>query len=148
VLFATTNNDRYLKEADRRFWPVKTAEIAIEALRRDRDQLWAEAAQREREGASIVLRRDLWAAARIEQQAREVEDPWDDFLIKAAGTIEQDEERVFTSDLLEVVLGIQKSRLLDRDAKRLAKCMRRLGWSGPAPIRIGDNVARGYYRKV
>ena len=24
VLFATTNNDQYLKEADRRFWPVKT----------------------------------------------------------------------------------------------------------------------------
>ena len=64
VLFATTNNDRYLKEADRRFWPVKTTNIDIEALKRDRDQLWAEAAQREREGASIVLRRELWEAAR------------------------------------------------------------------------------------
>jgi hypothetical protein len=40
VLFATTNNDQYLKEADRRFWPIKTTEIDIAALRRDRDQLW------------------------------------------------------------------------------------------------------------
>ena len=76
--FATTNNDRYLKEVDRRFWPVKTGEIDIEALRRDRDQLWAEASQREAEGVSIVLRRDLWGAARIEQEAREEHDPWDD----------------------------------------------------------------------
>lgn len=44
VLFATTNNDQYLKEADRRFWPLKTKEIDIEALKCDRDQLWVEAA--------------------------------------------------------------------------------------------------------
>jgi hypothetical protein len=53
VLFATTNNDAYLKEADRRFWPIKTTVIDSDALRRDRDQLWAEAAAREG-GAHIV----------------------------------------------------------------------------------------------
>ena len=37
VLFATTNNDRYLKEADRRFWPVRITSIDSEALTRDRD---------------------------------------------------------------------------------------------------------------
>ena len=36
VLFATTNDDRYLKEADRRFWPVKTGSIDIGALARVR----------------------------------------------------------------------------------------------------------------
>jgi predicted P-loop ATPase len=44
ILFATTNNDQHLKEADRRFWPVRTTTIDIAALKRDRDQLWAEAA--------------------------------------------------------------------------------------------------------
>jgi hypothetical protein len=43
-LLATTNNSEYLKEADRRFWPIKTTMIDSDALRRDRDQLWAEAA--------------------------------------------------------------------------------------------------------
>jgi predicted P-loop ATPase len=80
VLFATTNDDRYLKAADRRFWPVKTSAtgvIDIEALGKDRDQLWAEAAAREPD-ESILLRRELWNTARIEQEAREESDPWDD----------------------------------------------------------------------
>jgi hypothetical protein len=103
VLFATTNNDRYLKEADRRFWPLKTKEIDIEALKRDRDQLWAEAAHYENKDALIVLRRELWNAARLEQEAREEYDPWDDILIETVGTIEQGQERVFSRDLLETV---------------------------------------------
>jgi hypothetical protein len=88
ILFATTNDDRYLKMADRRFWPVRTTTIDIEALRRDRDHLWAEAAQRESEGTSIVLDRRLWSAARVEQEAREERDPWDDVLAETVGTIE------------------------------------------------------------
>ena len=148
VLFATTNNDRYLKEADRRFWPVKTTKIDIETLGRDRNQLWAEATLREKEGASIVLRRELWKVAGAEQQAREEYDPWDDVLVEVAGTIEQEQERVFSRDLLEIVLGIHKSKLLDRDSKRLGKCMRRLGWKGPEVIRIGDKRTSGYYREL
>ena len=148
VLFATTNNDRYLKEPDRRFWPVKTTDIDIEVLKRDRDQLWAEAAQREHEGASIVLRRELWEAAGAEQQAREEYDPWDDVLAEATGEIEQGEERIFSRDLLAIVLGIHQSKLLNRDTTRLAKCMRRLKWKGPEVIRIGNKRTSGYCRPI
>ncbi len=145
VLFATTNNDQYLKEADRRFWPVKTTTIDIAALKRDRDQLWAEASAQE-PGASIVLRRELWAAAYAEQEAREESDPWDDVLSQTIGTVEQNEERVFSRDLLKTVLEINPSKQRDVDTKRLGRGMRRLGWSGPKPIRIGDSVGKGYTR--
>jgi hypothetical protein len=148
VLFATTNNDRYLKEADRRFWPIKTTEIDIEALGRDRDQLWAEAAQRDREGASIVLRRELWKAAGAEQEAREDHDPWDDVLVDAVGDIEQGEERVSSTDLLSILLKIEVSRQRDLDYKRLGRCMRRLGWSGPKFIRISGQPKMGYRRSI
>jgi predicted P-loop ATPase len=107
-----------LKEPDRRFWPVRTTTIDIEALRRDRDQLWAEAAQRESESVSIVLDRGLWDPARIEQEAREEADPWDDILSELIGTIEQGEERVEASDLLTTVLGIHPSKQRDVDYKR------------------------------
>jgi hypothetical protein len=146
ILFATTNNDRYLKEADRRFWPVKTTSIDIEALTRDRDQLWGEAAQREAEGASIVLQYALREIARLEQEAREDYDPWDDKLINASGTIEQSEERVSSIDLLEIVLGIHISRQRDVDFKRLGRCMRRLGWNGPKKTVIADKQVKGYTR--
>jgi hypothetical protein len=148
ILFATTNNDRYLKEPDRRFWPVPTTTIDIEALKRDRDQLWAEAAQRESEGVSIILDRKLWDPARIEQEAREEADPWDDVLSEVIGTVEQGEERAETSELLTTVLGIHPSKQRDIDYKRLSRCMRRLGWDGPKKIRISGKPRRGYARLV
>jgi hypothetical protein len=148
IFFATTNDLQYLKEADRRFWPVPTSTINIEALRQDRDQLWAEAAQREREGASIVLDPALWGPASIEQQKREEADPWDAVLAETVGDVEQGEERVSTTDLLTLVLGIHLSKQTDVHYKRLGRCMRRLGWSGPKAIRIGNNRAKGYSRNV
>jgi hypothetical protein len=145
IFFGTTNDDRYLKQADRRFWPVKTTIIDIEALKRDRDQLWAEASRRE-PGASIILQRELWGAASVEQEAREEHDPWDDKLAKACGTVEQGEERVSSTDLLETVLGIHVSKQRDVDYKRLGRCMRRLGWDGPKKTKIGGVQVKGYTR--
>jgi predicted P-loop ATPase len=145
VLFATTNNDRYLKEPDRRFWPIRTTTIDIEALRRDRDQLWAEAAAQE-PGATLGLRRELWDLAGVEQQEREEADPWDDKLAQIEGTFQEGEERVYSADILETVLGMHVSRQRDIDFKRLARCMRRLGWSGPKKIRVGNSEGKGYAR--
>jgi len=147
VLFATTNDDRYLKAADRRFWPIKTGDINIEALSKDRDQLWAEAATQE-PNESILLRRELWSAARIEQEAREESDPWDDKLIQACGTVEQGEERVSSADLLEIALGVHVSKQRDVDFKRLGRCMRRLGWDGPKKTVIGGIQVKGYTRLI
>jgi hypothetical protein len=104
------------------------------------------AAQRESEGVSIVLDSTLWAAARVEQEACEEEDPWNAVLEEAIGTVEQGEERVSSVDLLSTVLGIHISKQRDLDYKRLSRCMRRLGWDGPKAMRIADKPTKGYSR--
>ena len=156
IFFATTNDETYLKSrtGNRRFWPVRTGRIDIEALRRDRDQLWAEAAQVEASCASLALPEHLWSVARAEQDKRQEHDPWDDILadvkceeVCAASDGEGEEERIASDTLLRAKLSLDASRIRDWEAKRLSHCMRRLGWEGPTRMRIKGKVTRGYRRK-
>jgi hypothetical protein len=141
----TRSRLRAILESARGIKPQDVSEAAKKA-RVAEYRLWAEAAQRESEGTSIVLDRRLWGMAQIEQEVREEEDPWDATLAETVGTIERDEERVSSIDLLSQVLGIHVSKQRDLDYKRLSRCMRRLGWDGPRPMWIAGRTTKGYSR--
>jgi predicted P-loop ATPase len=154
VFVGTTNDDQYLRDTtgNRRFWPVKVAKIDLDGLNRDRDQLFAEAAHWEEKGESLVLPEELWSAAQIEQEARVEDDPWIDILSKlhpsdldqVAGMV-----RVASSHLLWFTLDLKADRQQQFHLKRLAALMRKLGWEGPAPIKMADgSVVRGYQRPL
>jgi hypothetical protein len=152
IIWATTNNAEYLKSqsGNRRFWPVAVNVIDIEALKRDRDQLFAEAAILETDEMSIVLPQELWGVAAIEQDQRREADPWEDVLRDVRGqTVEStrpSEYRVLTHDLLETNIGIPRERQTPGLLHRVGVCMRQLGWHGPKQMRIGERSGRGYWR--
>jgi Virulence-associated protein E-like domain len=168
----TTNSDKYLQSqtGNRRFWPLRVLKtIHIEKLRRNRLQLWGEAAHYQSRGESLVLDERLWAAAGGEQERRRITDPWEDILRnmpemsayryfsdgvshEGARTIihhEGDEERVLSQELLTVVLNISPGNQRVEHLMRLSIVMKKLGWERNANGYVsitGIGRAKGYYR--
>ena len=87
-VFAGTVNPEgsgYLKDATggRRFWPVECTKIDIEALKHDREQLWAQAVALYREGYCWWLdTQDLEDAAKAQQAERLQGDAWEGLIAR------------------------------------------------------------------
>ena len=79
ILAGTTNADRYLKDESgaRRFLPARCGTVDIDAIIRDRDQLWAQAVMLYRRGTPWWFTDTLLIkAASDEQDERYMEDAW------------------------------------------------------------------------
>lgn len=130
VFFGSTNSSKYLRDTtgNRRFWPVAVQPFDIEALRGDRDQIWAEAATREAKGESIRLARDLWSVAAEHQARREVDDAWAEVL---ADRLEGLEGKVQSAHIWELCGLSDPSRRSQHHNDRLPVVMEKLGWTRP-----------------
>lgn len=150
----TTNQLEYLKDAtgNRRYWPVRVNRLDRDALTRDRDQLWAEAAHRYHAGEPFHLPPDdpAWAVFNDEQAMREVADPWEIAIRNWRASPDGFLKDQFTlHDALHYGLGVDTNRMDQRAmATRVGKILHRLGY---AKIRgsTREDRARGvfYYRK-
>jgi len=80
VFVGTTNDPTFLVDStgDRRFLVVSCGQIALDALEKDRDQLWAEAVERLQAGEIWWLDRDEEALRRTHTQRYQMVDPWID----------------------------------------------------------------------
>ena len=154
IEWGTTNNDRYLlsQTGNRRFAPLKTGEIDIEALKRDRDQLLGEAATYEAAGESTTLDPSLWGDAQAAQEQRRVIDPWEDLLRSMPDHIIHRSgdgyERVASADVLTKVLEIPSGQQTSAHAQRLAGAMKHAGWdrNPTGRVTIDGKPVRGYIR--
>jgi predicted P-loop ATPase len=144
ILVGTTNSQRYLKDGtgNRRFWPVAVGVFDLEGLRRDRDQLWAEAAAREASGVSIRLDRELWADAAEEQEARRIEDP---FVVTLGNVFGNLAGKVRAADAW-ALLGIPTGQQTQDQNARFGEAMRELGWER-TKLRFGSRGPEWAYAK-
>ena len=127
VFIGTTNKSTYLRDetGGRRYWPVKVGLVDVDALARDRDQLFAEAVHRYRDGGS------WWPDGRFEalyirpeQDARYEADPWEE----AIATFLVGKSLATVGEIAKDALFIDTGRIATSDQRRITACLERMGW--------------------
>lgn len=133
VFAATCNPDKYLRDetGGRRFWPVRCGPIDIEALRRDLDQLWAEAVHLARQGEQFWATRDM-EYLRKAQEERYMEDPWEEPIMEFA----YGKDQLLISEVLDC-LRVDLPKQTQADKNRVAKVLGRLGYRCKPTKRMG-----------
>jgi predicted P-loop ATPase len=128
VFVGTTNDEAYLKDqsGNRRYWPVKISRADVQAIRRDRDQLWAEAVARFQKGETWWLPPEQEALARDAQEGRRQVDPWEDAARKYADAANLHKGYITISGCLEFI-GIKKDRQTKQDSMRVADIFQGIG---------------------
>jgi predicted P-loop ATPase len=123
VLIGTTNAEVYLRDetGGRRFLPVRCSHIDVAAIKRARDQLWAEAVEMYRQGHKWWINDDVAAEA---QSERYVTDSWEDKILDYVA--KQSAPDVSVKEILDTCLGIEPGRWRRGDEMRVGKCLTRL----------------------
>jgi predicted P-loop ATPase len=126
VFIGTTNDDEYLIDptGGRRYWPVRCGGIDINALRRDRDQLWAEALELyETEKRWYPETDEEVALCKAEQDKRYLSDPWEEPI---AEFVENRTETTISDVLMH--LGVTRDKWDQVVQNRVSVCLKRLQW--------------------
>jgi Virulence-associated protein E-like domain len=126
VFAGSTNEQTYLKDptGGRRFWPIRIGNLQLDAIERDRDQLFAEAVTLFESGGQWWLDPETERLAADEQAARYHDDPWD----ASIASFLRGREEVTISEILTHVLEIEKGRWTQADQNRIARSLRASGW--------------------
>jgi predicted P-loop ATPase len=134
---------KYLKDESggRRFWPVACGDVLnLDALERDRDQLWAEAVTRYKKGEKWWLtEQKLIEAATQEQEERYRKDDWESLI--APWLLNQSETSI--AEILAIIIKKEPAFWTHTDSIRIGTILTRLGWESFHP----HGQQRRYRRK-
>ena len=142
VFAGTTNERQYLVDSTggRRFWPVRCGRVDVEALRRDRDQLWGEACQRYVDGERWYADTPrLRCLCEEQQEERAQVHPWEDLVTRwldkpmARGAdgfpeLVDVSQGVSTTDVLIHACGVARERLSKSAETQVGTILRGLGY--------------------
>lgn len=126
VTTGTTNKSDFLRDetGSRRFWPVEVGSPDLDAITRDRDQLWAEALQAYAGGWQWWLDDAQSALLVVASQQFEDTDTWEPAIIDWV----TGREGYTMTALLDGALDIKPGKQTAREQHRAAKILRRAGW--------------------
>jgi predicted P-loop ATPase len=128
AFIGTTNKKAYLKDETgaRRFWPAKIGRIDLDALARDRDQLFAEAVEAFRAGAQWWPEGDFEREhIKPQQDARYEADAWQEPISKFVRGL----ERVTIAEVANGALDIPTGRIGTEIQRRIVAVLISEGWT-------------------
>ena len=141
VIGGTTNQDYYLKDVtgNRRYWPVKCHDIDLQALRKDRDQLWAEAYHRYKEGETWHVQQSELHLFESQQEDRYQEDAWENLIVNWLHDPEQRFINEFTTaTIMNKALKIEPQNMKPPEQTRIGLIMKRINWNKRRVTEKGD----------
>lgn len=136
IFIGTINPDamgEYLSDAtgNRRFWPVGCSIIRMEALRADRDQLFAEAVARYKKGEAYHIEdKHVLQEAMAEQEKRQTTEPWTDMVMEYLETNEMAQAHglVVVKDVWLYGLRGSEAGFNKTQAHKIGNILRSLGY--------------------
>jgi putative DNA primase/helicase len=134
IFIGTFNPDGigYLTDStgNRRFWPVLcTKTVDVEGIRRNRDQLFAEAVAAYKNGEPIHIEDEkLRKEAEAQAEDRVEIDPWVEVIMHWASAAGKEVQTVSTADVFELVLHGTIKNITRVDQIRIGKALTLAGW--------------------
>lgn len=156
IFIGSTNSSEYLTDetGNRRYWPVKVDAVDRKWLRKNRDQLWAEALHYYREGEKLYLPKEIEELARAEQDKRFEVDEWEhpikELLAKKENDSKTGELRITSTEVwneLNGFTGHSAGGPPTMDVKRIGRIMHRLGFDRK-PYRLDSHLVKGWVKHV
>jgi hypothetical protein len=149
ILIGTTNEREFLDDVtgERRWLPVEVGAVDVDALERDRDQLWAEGVARFK--ASGIAWQDAERLARAEHARFKVVDAWEDLVSTwlagsaVPGGLPRSTGPFRLQDVAVGALGRSVQSMQRPDELRLAKVLRSLGYD-KSTSRIGGTLCKAW----
>ena len=136
IFAGTTNRDDYLADdtGGRRFWPVRVGQVDVAGLKRDRDQIWAEAVQALHAGEFWWLSGDEEASAAAIVADRQADDLWSGKVLSVAAGLSE----VSAAQILNL-MDIPLDRGGKSESMRICGILTRAGWRKDGKFKNGPH---------
>jgi len=143
IFAGSTNKDDWQRDetGGRRFWPVRVGSIDVDAIARDRGQLWAEAVHLYRAGERWWLEGEEADQAQAEVAERRPDDPWRADIARVV----EGRAEVTTKEVLHE-LHVLPVDMTPKLSKRVAQELVALGWVRDGRVTTGQ--MKGAYRYI